>query len=208
MHITIFGASGKVGRQVVTGLLAQGHEVTAFVHSHSPFDEHTKLQVVRGDVHDATAVRKAVQGSDVTISTLGSWHTKSKDILASAVANIILAMQGQGTKRLMTLTGAGALWEHDQPSLFDKANHMLLSLIAPNILRDGEEHLRQLTDSGLDWTCLRSPIMTHGRRSSYRLIDSLPAPWATIPRTAVVAALIEQITNIDHLKQAPFIRRV
>ena len=58
MKVVVFGASGKVGRQVVSGLLAADYEVTAFVYSHSPFDEHAMLRVVRGDVHDAVSVRK------------------------------------------------------------------------------------------------------------------------------------------------------
>ena len=31
MHITVFGATGKVGRLVVDQLLARGHTVTAYV---------------------------------------------------------------------------------------------------------------------------------------------------------------------------------
>ena len=208
MQITVFGASGKVGQRVVAIALAKGYSVHAFVHSHNPFEPNDSLQVVRGNISDKAAVREALEGSEAVISTLGSWHTKGKNVLSDGMRNILPAMKQQGIGRIVTLTGAGALLAGDKPGILDKLNHALLRLIAPKILQDGEEHLRSLAESGLDWTCVRSPVMTKSARKTYRLDTKLLLPWASIPRPAVAACLVDQVTNRDYVGLSPGIYRV
>jgi len=207
MYITVFGASGKVGRLVIKQALAEGHTIAAFVHKNNPFQPQEGLRIERGDISDAAAVARALEGSDAVISTLGSWHTNSKNILATGMANIIPVMEQRGVGRIVTLTGAGALWSGDHPSAFDRAVHRLLGLGARAILEDGEAHIRALEASGLVWTCVRSPIMTPGNQDHYELRSKLTSPLATIPRQAVVTCLLDQIANTDFLKQAPVIYR-
>ncbi len=207
MRITVFGASGKVGQQVVALALDKGYEVTAFTHSHQPFAAQKRLKIVTGDVGDRTDIRTALEASEAVISTLGSWHTKTKHVLTSGMESIIPAMEEQGIQRIITLTGAGALWSGDQPNTFDKLNHALLKLIAPKILLDGEIHLQLLTASELEWTCVRSPVMTGSSRSRYSLRTKLPSPFATIPRAAVAHCLVDQLEDQGHIHAAPIIRR-
>ncbi len=204
MQLTVFGASGKVGRQVVALALQQGYQVVAFVHSQDPFAADDKLKVVKGDIHDRAAVAAALAGSGAAISALGSWGTKQKDILASGMRAIIPAMEQIGVTRLVTLTGAGAYWSGDQPSVLDKLSHGVMRAAAPKILRDGEEHLRLLEASKLEWTCLRSPVM-RGGNTRYRLDLRPPPLWAAIPRPAVAQALVNQLKNHDYVRSAPFI---
>ncbi len=51
MQITIFGASGKIGRIVVSILLAKGYSVVAFAYSNPKFEPTQNLTIVQGDVH-------------------------------------------------------------------------------------------------------------------------------------------------------------
>lgn len=181
--------------------------MNAFVHRHNPFEPNDKLQITRGDISDQAAVMEALEGSQAVVSTLGSWHTKKKDVLSSGMQTLLPAMERQGIRRIITVTGAGALWAEDKPSVLDRLNHALLRLIAPKILEDGEEHVRLLVASGLDWTCVRSPVMTGSKQANYRLTNKLPTPWASIPRSAVVHCLVEQLEATDYLSKAPVIRR-
>lgn len=207
MQLTIFGASGKVGQQVVALALEQGYQVVAFVHNHDPFAVNDKLTVIKGDVRDRAAVTAALGGSRAVISTLGSWGTKDKNTLTRGMQAIIPAMEQIGVTRLITLTGAGAAWTGDRPNLIDRLGHALLRLVAPKILYDGEEQLRLLEGSRLDWTCLRSPVMRPAGKIRYRLDLRPPALWATIPRPAVAQGLVNQLKNLDYLHLAPYIRR-
>ena len=60
MKISVFGATGGTGNQVVTQALEAGHEVTIFVRNTSHLTiQNEKLTVVTGDVFDAQALGPA-----------------------------------------------------------------------------------------------------------------------------------------------------
>jgi putative NADH-flavin reductase len=207
MQVTVFGASGKVGRLVVDRLIASGHTVTAFVHKSDPFQDMSGVNVIQGSVSDASSVNRAVNGSDAVISTLGSWASPSEAVVSTGASQIIEAMALTNAQRLVTLTGASAFYSLDKPGLTAKWTRKLLKMIAPKILLDGENHLRSLEGSKLDWTCVRSPAMTSGNSSSYHLSDKLPTLIAFVPRNAVAKCLVDQLEDTNFIKKAPVIYR-
>lgn len=207
MNITVFGANGKVGSKIVARLLADGHSVKAFIHGESRLETDPKLSLVTGDIHSSRDVETALAGADAAVSALGSWGTKSKDILTTGMQNIIPAMKAKGIKRIISLTGAGAYAPDDKPDLLAKLNHSLLGLTAPKILHDGEEHIKLLAKSKLDWTVLRSPIMKQDGKRGYQINNHVPSPWATINRDDVVEAMVDLLKADQYSKTSPFILR-
>jgi putative NADH-flavin reductase len=207
MDVTVFGASGKVGQQVVKLLLEEGHSVCVFIHRSNPFAGTAGVLTVQGDITKVTDIKAALEGSQAVICTLGSWHAKTKDVVTTGMRHILPVMAELGIERIVTLTGAGALWEQDKPRLLDRLSHAALKIGASKILQDGEDHLRLLAASSLDWTCIRSPIMTRQDTAHYRLGLALAMPWITIPRRAVSRCLVDQLNDRQYSRQAPVIRR-
>ncbi len=207
MKIVVFGASGKIGRLLVLELLKNGHTVTAFVHSTAPFTAHPHLNVIKGDVHNQEDVAHALEKQEIVISTLGSWHTKTKDIVSSAIANIVPIMEQKGMKRIVTLTGSGARATGDKKSLLESFGHAVFSVIAGKIVRDSEEHIKLLEQSSLDYTVLRSPVMTNKPSNKYELSTLANGAIDTISRTAITAALKELVTSTRHTRAAPYIHQ-
>lgn len=196
-----------MGTHVVSLLRAEGHTVTVFVHTHNPYAKDSTIRAVDGSIDDVAAVTLAVKGSDAVISTLGSWGTKTKDIVSIGTKNIVQAMEETSVKRLVTLTGGNALWSKDRPQLLDRLTHQLLTVVAGKILIDGEAHLTVLDRCTLDWTAVRSPIMTGQTQTDYRLTLLLPNLLQTIPRAAVARCLVDQLARRDQLQSAPIIAR-
>jgi uncharacterized protein YbjT (DUF2867 family) len=60
--ILVIGATGKVGRHVVTGLLAQGSRVRALVRSPGTVDLPAGTDVVRGDLADPAGITEHLEG--------------------------------------------------------------------------------------------------------------------------------------------------
>jgi putative NADH-flavin reductase len=205
MQITIFGAGGRVGQLVTKLCLERGYEVVAVVHKNNPFHEAAGLRVVTADIYDQASVTTALQGSEVVISTLGSWHTPQQNVLASAMAILIPAMKNLGIQRIITVTGSAALWSGDDPKWFNKIDHLTLGLIAPKVLRDGEAHLKLLATSELDWTSIRSPVMTDKQVDTYVLRPQLPTGMKFVPRLAVATSIVDQVERRDLVGQAPVI---
>jgi len=217
MQVTVFGASGKVGRLVVAELLKRGHTVTAFVHRSNPFERAPRLNVMRGDTGKADDVLKALQGSDAVISCLGSWGRPPYDVLTKAMDQIVPTMEAHGIKRFITLTGHGANPPYTVPSFGHKLVMKLLSpLPAGKVFHDGEQHMKLLADSSLEWTTLRSPVMkgqgpapdgAGQGTDSYILTERAGlALIALIPRQAVAAALVDQLDSTEYFHHAPVIK--
>ena len=210
MNITLFGASGRVGQLVLSQLLAKNHSVTAFVHGSAPFEPSKNLTIIKGDIHSDEEVASALQKDDLVISCLGSWGTPNKDILSSAMERIAPAMEARGISRIISLTGSGAFAPNDSPRLLDRINRAMLLLIAPEIVKDSEAHMATLAQSTLEWTVLRSPVMTPEKvrkHPGYKLSRIAPFPLASIARRAVATAMVDQIDDVTWMKQAPHLRR-
>jgi uncharacterized protein len=208
MKITVFGASGRIGQIVVRKLLADGHKVRAFVHSKDPFNQHHRLEVIHGDIQNHDDVRYALEKTDGVISTLGSWHTKDKNILSSGMKTIIPGMETSGINRIVTLTGSDARDKSDTLGFIHKISHPLLKVVGRKVLHDAEEHLRLLHASKLDWYSLRSPVITKSGSTDFTLTMRRPKPWSTIHEEAVAEALILQLLKPANEGRIPFIVRL
>lgn len=207
MKILVFGANGRVGSLVVKHCLKKGHDVTAFVRGNHTFKPNQNLSIVQGDVYDSSSIKRAIPGHDAVISCLGSWGTPKKDILSAAMRTIVPTMDAHGVQRLVSLTGSDARAPHDTIDLINRIMHPIFSLLAPKIMRDGEEHMQIISNSSLSWTVLRSPVMNNKGRAMYKLRDKRPKPWHTINRNAVANALVGLATTNDHPKSSPYIYR-
>jgi putative NADH-flavin reductase len=212
MKVAVFGASGKVGRVVVRQALTRGYEVVAFVHSRNPFDDAPGLNVVQGDIYRGEDVRKAIAGCGAVVSCLGSWGRKTpegnRNVLCSAMEQIIPAMREQKISRIITLTGAGAPPPDKDTSAFSK---VIMKLLAPfpagKVFADGDRHMRLLMESGLDWTTIRSPVMSDRPGTDYTLKLESGSTFPRIGREAVAISMLDQLETDEWIGKAPALYR-
>ena len=72
MRITIFGATGGTGKQLVEQALAVGYQVVAYVRNPSKLNtRHENLTIVQGELADQAIIERAVSAADAVISVLG-----------------------------------------------------------------------------------------------------------------------------------------
>lgn len=92
MKVSVFGASGRTGRLVVDRALEAGHEVTVLVRDPARAPEAAgageRLQVVTGDVRDASAVARTIAGADAIVSALGNSTPGPSSLLTDAMTTI------------------------------------------------------------------------------------------------------------------------
>lgn len=87
MKLTVFGASGATGSQVVSQALDAGHDVVAVVRDPArlPFS-HRNLTVVTADVLSPAEITEAVAGRDAVVSAFG--HSRRKPLLIRTVFKV------------------------------------------------------------------------------------------------------------------------
>ena len=172
MHLTVIGATGGIGRQVVDQARTAGHTVRAAVRN--PANLHRELPAVTVDLGDADpkALRLAVQGSDAVISSLGPRARHEYGIVARGTEAIIAAMLDTGSRRIVTVSAAGVSTvrtpNRPHPPKRERGAGWYNRYLATPLVRRAlgshfvdlammEELLRA---SGLDWTAVRPPYLT------------------------------------------------
>jgi putative NADH-flavin reductase len=167
VKLAVLGATGSVGRELVTQTLAAGHELTALVREQpKPGESDDRVALVLGDATSAEAVKRTVDGSDAVLSALGHSKGAPEDLLAQAGSNMIAAMRADGVERLVVLSSPAVADAADRPSLFYRAALVLMRVVIRSIVRDHREQARLIEESGLAWTIVRGPIVfTDGPRT-------------------------------------------
>ncbi|WP_067710187.1 NAD-dependent epimerase/dehydratase family protein [Erwinia sp. ErVv1] len=90
MKVLLTGANGFVGLNVVTALLAAGHQVTAWVRptSNLTFLKPLGVDLLQGELHDRVALRTAMERHDAVIHTAGNTSSNRRDWPLLEAANI------------------------------------------------------------------------------------------------------------------------
>lgn len=106
MRITVFGATGGVGREIVGQALAAGHEVTVVVRDPDRLPERLDRAALHAVVRldDPSAVRAAVAGRDAVLSGLGSRGRKANGVAERLTGKILAAMEAEGVRRLVVVS--------------------------------------------------------------------------------------------------------
>jgi putative NADH-flavin reductase len=159
LKLAILGATGSVGRELVTQALAAGHEVTALVREPQRSELDQRVAVVAGDATSAEAVRRTVAGSDAVVSTLGHANGAPDDVLTRATSNVITAMRSTGPDRLVVLSSPAVVDTADRPNLIYRTARVLLRAVMPAMVRDHRTQARLIEESGLAWTIIRGPLI-------------------------------------------------
>jgi putative NADH-flavin reductase len=106
MKLTIFAATGGIGRLVLEQAVAAGHDVTAVVRN--PKKLSSEVRVVRADLAspDPTVLESAVKGADAVISALGAVSASDAGVAWRGTRAIVQAMQATGVRRIIVVSAA------------------------------------------------------------------------------------------------------
>jgi putative NADH-flavin reductase len=176
MKLTIFAATGGIGRQILQQAVDAGHDVTAVVRNpqNLPGEPSSQVRVVTADLAapDPATLTSAVEGADAVLSGLGPRSNSEAGIATRGTRAIAAAMKAASVRRIVVVSAApiGTVPsparphppKHDPGDGFIMQH--LLSPLTKAALRKHYADLAQmedvLRDSDLDWTAVRPPRLT------------------------------------------------
>lgn len=163
MKITVFGATGRIGREVVNQALDAGDKVSAVVRQSSRFDlEHPSLEVFRvPGLEDAEVLRPALDGSAAVVSGVGARGRKDGPVASGSTHSILAAMSAVGVGRLVAVSALplGPV-PADESFLNRRVLLPLINAFAADVYADLRLMEAEIMSSPTEWTIVRPPKLT------------------------------------------------
>ncbi len=155
----VSGATGNVGREVVTELVERGVPVRALVRDPSAVAPRAGVELARGDLTDPASARTALADADAVF-------------LLPGYPGVAEVARAAGARRIVQLSGGSA-------GSADRSNAVT------EYMNQTETEMR---DSGLEWTVLRPvAFMSNALRwkSQIQAGDVVRLPFANVPLATV-----------------------
>jgi uncharacterized protein YbjT (DUF2867 family) len=207
MKVTVFGATGGIGREIVRQALDVGHKVTAVVRDPARLGiSGPGLEVVTvPGLTDPEPLRPALEGSDAALSGVGPRARKDGPVASTATRGILAAMRASGISRFVAVS---AVPVGPVPEGESWVNRRLLLPFISALLRDVYADLtvmeQEIADSGVDWTVVRPPKLTDKALTRrYRSVvgGNVPRGYA-ISRADVAHAMLAALDDPATVGQA------
>jgi nucleoside-diphosphate-sugar epimerase len=162
MRALVTGATGFVGSHLVEALRRQGVEVTALARSARKAEVLAPLgiAVVEGDLHDAAALGRAVEGQDVIYHVAGTVAARNEAEFTRAnrdgTANLVAAATRAGGGRLVFVSSMAAAGpaERGRPLVGNEPPRPVTAYGRSKLAAE-----QVVTASGLRWTIVRPPTV-------------------------------------------------
>jgi len=191
--IALFGATGRTGRRLLEAALAAGHTVQALVRDPARLAPRDGLTILAGDVLDADAVARTVEGTAGALVALGGGTTADPGTTRSqGMRTIVEALQLAGIDRLVAVGGGGVLDSTTGPGLRSQQPGY------PEVFRKvtAEHHAAWefLRASALAWTYACPPDIPDAEATGvYRVAaDVMPARPKALPTGDLAAFMVEE----------------
>jgi uncharacterized protein YbjT (DUF2867 family) len=152
MIITVLGANGQTGVEVVRQVIAAGHSVHAVVRRAESLPPRPGLEVFVGDVTDPAVIAEASRGADAIVSALGSLKTP---LMTPAVRAVIEASASTGVTRFVLMSAYVVLRDRLRPSL-KLASRLGMKMA----IEDKTASETLLRSSDLNWTIAYGSTLT------------------------------------------------
>jgi uncharacterized protein YbjT (DUF2867 family) len=204
-RLLIVGATGGTGRRLVAQALERGFWVTALVRDPSKLRlDHQRLNVVQGNVLDASSVDVAMRGQEAVLSALGhKRYFYPTRILSEGTRNVLRAMETHGVRRFVCMSSLGIGDSAGRLGLY--YTFFVIPLILPLYFWDKTRQERTIAGSSLDWTIVRPGALTNGSkrgrvRHGARVGSFI---WTVgVSRADVAEFMIDQLSAQTYLRMA------
>ena len=199
MKLTIFGATGATGTELVRQALEAGHEVTAVVRDPGRMSvpAQSRLNVITADVMDPASISPAVAGADAVITAIAPHGLGRSTLRRDSTRGIMQAMGKAGARRLLFVSGSVVADEGESFYLRYLLKPVARSTFLRNVTADFAATEAEIHASDLDWTIFRPPSLDNKPASgAYRTAVDRSVPHCfTISRADLAACMLAALDD-------------
>ncbi|GAA5088408.1 SDR family oxidoreductase [Chryseobacterium ginsengisoli] len=206
--IAVIGGTGKSGKYLVQSLLNKNYSIKLLLRNPENFElKNPLIEIVKGDARNYNSVNNLIKNCDLVISTLGQPRGE-ETIFSDASKNIIKAMNFYGIKRYIVTTGLNVNTPFDNKNEKVKMATDWMYQNYPKTTADKQKEYELLTESNLDWTLVRLPLIIQTSESFKTETSLEDCKGENISTTDLGEFLVSQIDDQAFIKQSPFLYNI
>jgi putative NADH-flavin reductase len=206
-RVAVLGATGDVGRRIVDRALARGFAVTAQTRDPEKLsDVFDRVRVMKFMPWSESRMPEFVRGQDVVVFALGLDHGGATTLFSQTTRALVQAMQAQGVRRLIAITGVGAGETRGHGGVF--YDWLIYPLFTRQRYVDKNAQEALIFDSGLDWTIVRpARFVQFGADGPLQRVTKVERETVLrkVTRDEVAGFVIGEIETPAHLRQSVFL---
>jgi putative NADH-flavin reductase len=203
--IAVIGGTGRSGRYMIDQLLEKGYQLKALARDPARLlQSGPNLERVTGNVRDYSSIYGLLQGCDAVISTLGPSKSEP-DTCSISIDHVIHAMQELKIKRYIEVAGLAIDTPGDKKGFQTRMIVYLLRWFFPDVINDRLKGYLMLSESQLDWTIVRCPMIKPAGATGHIKISLKDCPGRKISTGDLAVFLVRQLDDDKYIRKAPFI---
>ena len=170
--------------------------------------QHPNLQVIQGNLTDATKIEETIRGTDAVVSLIGAASGSPNDIKVIATEHSVDAMQKNNVKRFIRLASApfGVFAEGDKLNFGQRLRAFLARTLMGTMVDDERQSVHLTKQSKLDWTVVRAPFLnSQPPKGTYRIGHLGIDAGSSITRTDIATFVLDELKNAKYVRQMPLV---
>lgn len=205
LKLAIIGGTGKSGKYLVNQLLSQGYHFKLLLRNPQGYEISShQIEVVKGDAREYQSVRLLLEGCQAVISTLGQPRGETS-IFSQATKNVIQAMTELNVRRYILITGLNVDSPLDKKGAKSKMATDWMKANYSQTTLDKQVEFDVLSDSNIDWTLVRLPLIEQTEKRGKLDISLEDCPGDKVSATDLAYFLIELLYDDKYICSSPFI---
>jgi len=201
MKISIIGASAGVGLESLKRALQRNHKVTTLSRTDIAYPSDEKWTQIKGSALNKDDLRKAIDGAEAVIVTLGTGKSTKPTTLFTGFSGVLLELQKDTELQMpfIILTGFGAGESIKYSGLTAR---LFMKLVLRHVYSDKTLMEEAITASGLKWVIVRPGMLTSGPLTEkYKVENRLYKGMniSSISRADVADYMVKQAENTTDL---------
>ena len=212
MKVSLFGATGNLGRECLDQCLQAGHKVTVLVRSPEklPIDLRDAMTVIKGDGLIAGDVARAIpSGTDAILFTIGvDERTSPPDLCTDVTRHILAVMRKQMRPRLIWCGGGSNIRADDVVTFGSRFVRWFSETFLRHRHAD-KEHQLDILDENADlcWMGVRPLQMKSGiKTGEYRLGYNAFSGLSYISFADCAHAMVAMLEDDTWLGRVPIVQ--
>ena len=197
MQVLVFGATGRVGSEIVKQAISRGHDVTVFArHTKSLAAILRPCEVICGDVRNTSAVTAAMisRPFDGVLSAIGVGKLEPSTLVTEGTRSILGAMHSTGVRRYLAVSGTA---EMPSRTILGRITNAIFRW-APvgHPIRDHDGAYAIVAASDLNWTLAACPYLRDGpAKGSYKTGLTYPGGFKVIHPPDVADFMVGELLD-------------